>query len=109
MTFFFFAFHTGSPGPIGQKGSKGDPGSSGLKGERGVKGEKGDRGIPGKTVCQGLCEAEGTFGIGIVHNSLAQAALGHFFRSNSTDRSVFPGGECEEYHIHTLGVLLKDM
>lgn len=104
----FFGFLTGSPGPIGQKGSKGDHGSSGLKGERGVKGEKGDRGLPGKAVCQGLCGAEGTFGFGIVQHSLAQAALGHFFRSNSTDRSVFPGGECEEYHIHTLGVLLKD-
>lgn len=102
MTFFFFAFHTGSPGPSGQKGSKGDPGSSGLKGERGVKGEKGERGFSGKAVCQGLCGAEGTFGFGIVHHSLAQAALGHFFRGYSTDRSVFQGGECEEYHIHTL-------
>ncbi|NXD68412.1 MARCO protein, partial [Eolophus roseicapillus] len=50
-------------GLTGQKGSKGDYGYQGPKGEPGVRGAKGDRGFPGKSVCHGVCGADGAFGL----------------------------------------------
>ncbi|NXM00057.1 MARCO protein, partial [Tyrannus savana] len=69
---YFFVLHPGMQGPPGQKGSKGDYGARGPKGEPGPKGAKGDQGLSGKTVCQGVCGADGAFGFRTIDLRLAQ-------------------------------------